>query len=180
MRQYVFGAVALLLLVATVFGASAFTSAEVVRDATVNVEADNNSIITLEPGTVGDSATQATNGELVLDATPNAAGLNVESTFTYGDTADPQNSYMFNMTNADTNSKSFTVAYNNVVDAQGATAPIEFLIYDSAGTQVASVTPNSDGTFTAAAGSTYTVVVVVDTAGLDDGADLSGDLVITA
>ncbi|WP_292486035.1 hypothetical protein, partial [Methanohalobium sp.] len=107
-------------------------------------------------------------------------GLNVESTFEYGDTTDPINSYMFNMTNADSTSKDFTVAYNNVVDAQGATAPIEFLIYDNAGTQVASVTPNSDATFTAAAGSTYTVVVVVDTTGLDDTADLSGDLVITA
>jgi len=181
MRQYIFGLAALVILTGAIFGASAFTSAEVVRDSTIGVEADNNAIISLAPGTVGDSVTLNNNGELQINATPgSSSGVNVGANFTYGDNASPTTSYAFSITNADSEQRDISLAYNNVANNQGVSDAVEFEVYDSSGAHVGTVTSQNDVTNTFTSGSTYYVVMELHTQGLDSGADLSGDLVITA
>lgn len=176
-----FGLVALVVLTTTIFGASAFTSAEVIRDSTIGVEADNNAIISLNPGTAGDAASLDSNGELTIDASPgSSSGVNVGATFSYGDNASPTTDYAFSLTNSDSQERDFTVAYNNVVENQGQTDAVQYKIFDSSGTNVGTVTSADDVTFSASSGSTYYVVMELDTNGLDSNADLSGDLSISA
>lgn len=178
MRQYAIGGAALLLLAATMFGASAFTTAEVSRDASIGVTADNESLIALGPG---EASTLDSNGELSIDVNPGSTeGVNVNSTYSFGDSASPTSSYAFNITNADSESHSFTLSYENIQNAQGAAAPVNFTVYDSAGTEIGSVTPSSTVQTTVSSGETVYIVLDVDTTGLDDGADLSGDFIITA
>jgi len=179
MRQYIFGLAALVVLTGAIFGASAFTSAEVVRDSSVNVASDSNGIITLAPGATS-AVTTDSNGELTIDTSGNADGLNVGANFTFGDNASPTTDPAFSMTNADSETRSFTVAYDNVADNEGVNDAIEFIVYDGSGSEVATVDSANDATISAGAGSTYHVVIQVNTDGLSSGADLSGDLVITA
>lgn len=164
------------VLISTVFAASAFTSAELNRSSTVNVVADDSGALTLSPGTVGTTATIASNGELQLNASPSASGLNVEGTYVFGDNANPATDYMFTMTNTTANDKSVTVGYNVTGDAQGSTGAMTFNIYDGSGNNVATVTDSSDASFTASSGTQYYVVLETDTTGLDSAADLSGNL----
>lgn len=179
MKRYVIGGAALLLLVASMFGASAFTSAEITRDATIGVSADNQSVIALEPGpNVGDSVTIGSNGALQIDAAPGTSGINVESTFEYGDNASPTTDSAFKITNADSQVNDLTLSYENIANNQGVPDTVNFEVYDASGVHLGTVSPSNDLTTTVNSGDTVYVVMEVDTTGLDDGADLSGDFVI--
>lgn len=181
MKKYAIAVGTLVLLITTVLGASAFTSSELTRSATIGVEADNNAIISLSPGTVGDAVTIDGNDQLSIDATPgSASGVNVGAKFSYGNDTAPTSSYAFSITNSDSQTRDYNVAYQNVQNLQGQSGAANFTIYDSAGNQVDSVTPGSDATFTANSGETHYVVLKLDTTGLDSNADLSGDLRISA
>jgi hypothetical protein len=170
--------VTVMLFGGSVFAASAFTTAELTRSANVNVVADNNGALSLSSGNVGNTAYINSAGELKLDASPSASGLNVEGQFTFGDTASPSTDYMFSMVNTTANDQTLTVDYNVTGDAQGQTDAMTFHVYDGTGAEVATVTNGSSATFTAGSGSTYYVVLETDTRGLDSSADLSGDLII--
>lgn len=163
----------------SVFAASAFTSAEVTRSASIDVVADNNGIITLTPGSTS-AVYLDSNGAMTIDAAQSAQGLNVEGSFTYGDTADPANSNAFSMTNSDSQTRTFTVAANNFANTQSSPSAVQYKIYDSTGNQIGVVDQNTDQTFDVASGETIYVVLETDTTGLDSNADLSHDLVITA
>jgi hypothetical protein len=167
------------LFAGTVFAASAFTSAELTRTSSIDVASDSNGIITLTPGS-NSAVSLNSNDALEINTAGNATGLNVDGKFTYGDNANPSNTYAFSMTNADSQQRSITVAYNNITDNQGQTGAVKFKVYDSTGSQVGTVDSSTNVSITASSGAQYYVVLDVDTSGLDSAADLSGDLVITA
>lgn len=163
----------------SVFAASAFTSAEMTRTASIDVVADSQGIITLTPGATSAVTTDA-DGAMTINAAGNASGLNVDGTFTYGDKAAPSTTNAFSITNGDTEKRTFTIAANNFTANQGNTGAVTYTIYDSTGAKLATVDSATDATFDLTAGSTAYVVLETDTTGLDKTADLSHDLVITA
>lgn len=179
MRKLAIVLVTAMLFGGSVFAASAFTSAEMTRSASIDVVADNSGIISLTPGST--NAVQLnSNDALEINAAGNASGLNVEGTFTYGDTANPSSSNAFSITNADSQQRTFTVAANNFTDTQGNPGAVTYRVYDSAGQEISTVDADSSATLDLGAGETAYVVLVTDTTGLDSSADLSHDLVITA
>lgn len=168
-----------MLFAGTVFAASAFTTAEVTRDANINVVADNTGIITLTPGSTS-AVSLNSSGAMEINAAGDATGLNVEGVFTYGDSTSPSTDNAFSITNADTQQRTFTIAANNFADNQGQTGAVTYEVYDDTGTSMGTVDAANDLTVDLSAGQEVFVVITTDTTGLDDTADLSHDLVITS
>lgn len=179
---------AVLLLLATgAIASSAFTTATLERGTSINVVSDDQGVIALTDGNSGDVVQiDGSTGELRIDfAVGSASGVNVNSTYDLGDSADPTNSRAFNITNQDGVSHTIELNYT-VSDGSGvgdSQSSVQFEVYDAAGTQVA-VEDEESGTasFTAASGETFAVVVLVDTtmSGVDQNSDLSGTLYVTA
>lgn len=179
---------ALLLLLATASVAStAYTTATLERDTSIDVVSDDQGIIALTDGNSGGIVRiDGTTGELRIDfAVGSAQGVNVDSVYELGDPAAPTQR-AFNVTNQDTVTHNVTLNYtvadgtSGVGDGQSS---VEFLVFDSSGTQVAAEDEEAGtATFTANSGESFAVVVVVDTtmAGVDQTSDLSGTLGVTA
>ncbi len=178
--------VALLVLVATgMTTASSFTTATLSRDASINVVNDAQGIIALIDGNSGGVVKNGSDGELKIDfAVGSGQGVNVDSTYELGDPADPSQR-AFNITNHDSVSHSIELEYT-VTSGDGVgdgTDNVQFQVYDSGGTQVATETEDSGtASFTANSGETFAVVIVVDTtnAAITNTSDLSGTLSVTA
>jgi len=174
-----------LLVIALVaaFGATAYTTGNLSRDSNVNVVSDDVGLIGLEDGTSGDLVKQNTTGALTIDFTRSgASGVNTAATFELGDPNDPTNATAFNISNNGGATVDFTIEYTGVSESQDTDANIQFQVYDSGGTQVATVSEEStSATVTGVtSGSTLYVVMVVDTHGLDSTVDLSGTLKVSA
>ena len=176
-------AVAIIAVSATL-GASAYTTGSVSRSANVNVVSDDAGLIALADGTSGDLVWQQSDGTLGIDFTNGGAGgVNPEAHYELGNPSDPTNQTAFNITNLDAESHSLTVEYTGVAaTAVDGTPNIQFRVFDSAGTEVATVTEEAtSGTVSdVASGSTLYVVMVVDTTGLTNSTDLSGTLQVSA
>lgn len=173
----------LVIAVVAAFGATAYTTGSVERQSNVDVVSDDVGLIGLEDGTSGDLVKQNSTGALTVDFTRSgASGVNTDATFELGDPADPTNATAFNVTNNGGSSVDLTVEYTGVSESMDADANIEFQVYDSGGTQVATVSEESTSATIngVASGSTHYVVIVVDTHGLDTTVDLSGTLKISA
>lgn len=165
-----------------VVGASAFTTGSIDRASSVNVVTDDAGLIGLEDGTSGNIVQQNGTGALTIDFGRNgASGVNTAGHFELGNPADPLNRTAFNLTNNDGTTHDITVQYLGAGGTSDPDANIQFQIYDGAGSQVGTVSEEStSATVTnVGAGSTYYVVIVVDTHGLDSNADLSGTLNVT-
>lgn len=184
------GVIAVVLLLSTgMIGASSFTTATLERDTSIDVVADDKGVIALIDGDSGAVVQQQSNGELTIDFTVgSASGVNVNSTYELGnpnwnDASSDEEA--FNITNQD--GVSHTITLNYTVDSgdgvgDGATS-VEFQVYDSSGTNVATEDEESgDASFTASSGETFATVVVVNTTmdGVDKNSDLSGTLNVTA
>lgn len=193
-----------LVVVMSVVSASAFTTATLEREANIVVENDATGLIELEDGEtdavfIKDTDGDGTNDELAIDLDSSTAsglgGPNPAATYKFGDestfdsdAADTSGYvYAFNMTVTDqmTGSGTTTLGYT---DPDGNTdANVKFEVYTAAsggGTLEATVTEESDGSFTASTGTTYWAVLIVDTGGgsaadLNAGDDLSGTLNVT-
>lgn len=178
--------VTIVLLLTGMVASSAFTTATLERDTNIDVVADDQGIIALTDGNSGgivdvDSST----GELTIDfAVGSASGVNVNSTYELGDPNDPTSEMAFDITNQD--SVAHTIGLNYTVDTgDGVGDPdssVQFRVYDSTGSQVATEDEESGtDSFTAASGETFHVVVIVDTTvgGVDQSSDLSGTLHIS-
>jgi len=176
MKKITIALISLILIGGMVFTASAFTSSELSRDANIQVTDDTDGIISLNPGDT--DAVTLVNGALTIDTAHSGAGLNIESVFTYGNPTDVTNDHAFNVTNTDSQARELTFSYENVVDNEGQTEAVQFIVYDSTGAQIATADAGSSATFSAATGDTYYVVMEVDTSSLSPSADLSGDFVI--
>ena len=182
------GIIAVMLLTGTgIIAASSFTTATLSRDTNINVVSDDNGIIALIDGNSGAIvAVDGTTGELNIDFTVGSAtGVNVDSVYELGDQNDPSQR-AFNITNQDGVSHSIELNYTVSDGTSGVgdgSSSVQFLVFDSSGTQVASEDEESGtASFTANSGETFAVVVVVDTtmAGVDQTDDLSGTLSVTA
>lgn len=172
------GVAVLVVLSTIIFGASAFTSATVTRDANVNVVADDKAIIGLADGTSG-SIVRKSSGRLNVDfAIGSSSGANSNATFKLGDSSDPTNKYGFAITNNASSQYTFTLDYS---ETSGDGNNLEFLVFNDTGSKLGEVNATSSGSLdiTAASGETHYVVIVLDT-GAGDGsllgtsADLSG------
>ena len=170
-----------LVVLSVAVAATAFTSGSVDRQANVNVVSDDTGLIGLTDGTSGGLVFQNASGALEIDFTKNGAGgANTEAHFELGNPNNPTNQTAFNVTNNAATAKDMTFDFSGS-DSQDADANIEFQIYDSSGTQVATLSEES-GSVTVtgvASGETLYVVMVIDTHGLDSTADLSGTLTIS-
>lgn len=166
------------LIVATSFvGAAAFTTATVERDVTVGIEADNESIIQLQPGTA-DGAKLNDNKQLVIAPDDTDPGLNQNATFYYGDNtsaSDVKSSYGFNITNKDDAVHDFTLNYSQ---DSGAPGEVKFVVVRETGNTKNTVTKTNGKTITLQSSETAYVVVIVDSAAGTD--NIQGTLIINA
>lgn len=165
-----------------VIGSTAFTTATLDRDASIDVVADGNGIIGLEDGTSGGLVT-VTNDVLTIDFDPSASGygVNVDATYELGDDGSPTTDMAFNVTNQDTVDHTVQLSYAfDSSDPDDGVANVVYTVYSSSGTLVATVDEDTTDSFTASSGVTYHVVVTVDTTGLSASNDLSGTMTVTA
>lgn len=179
---------AVLVLSTVAFGATAFTSATVEREASIDVVADDSGPLQFTSGNTGISKVDS-NGELTLDVSllSGSSGINPNSSYTFGnESADGASSvsasdYVFTINNTDTENHSVDLSYtpddSNDVGANN----VVFKVYkmgDGDGTGPIEVV-KSDGetyTFEAVSDTTYHVVVHFDT-GIDGNSiDNSGTL----
>ena len=175
-------AVAVIAVSATL-GASAYTTGNVSRTADIDVVSDDVGLIALADGTSGGLVTQS-DGQLNINFTNGGAGgVNTDAHYELGDPNDPTNKTAFNISNLDAESHSLTVEYSGVTGAAvDGTANIEYQIYDGSGSAPVTVSEESTSATISnvASGDTLYVVMVIDTAGLDSSADLSGTLTVSA
>lgn len=173
---------AVMILGTVVFGASAFTSAELDRQADIDVVADDQGLISLIPSDDTQAAQLDDNGELSIDAAPDGQGLNVEGQFTYGDSVNPSNTNLFTIENGA--GESFTLSAAYVLDAQegdqGVEDTITFEVYDVDGNEVATIGAGDSELINVGEGDEFYVVMDINTEGLDSDADLSGSLQFSA
>lgn len=174
MNKIAISLTAFLVLGTVVFGASAFTSAELDRQANIDVVADDQGLVTLLPGD-SQSATLNSSGELEIDAAPGADGVNVEGLFTYGSESEPVEDNLFAIENG--NGESFDLDVGYETDDGNNGSAVEFRVYDDAGTELATVEGNgTEQTVTLDSAETVYVVMEIDTQGLGQSEDLSGEL----
>lgn len=106
--------------------------------------------------------------------------VNVEARFEYGSRSNPIDSPAFTITNVDDERRAITIGYDQAVADDSSTPNLVFHVYDATGREVTTVTEESGSVHTpdVAPGSTLYVVMVIDTHGLTDAADLSGTLTV--
>lgn len=170
------------VVVSATLGASAFTTGNLSRSSSVNVVSDDVGLIALDDGDSG-GLVYMNGDQLAIDFTQGgASGANVEATFKLGDPNDPTNHTAFNITNQDKQSHDLTVEYTGAGATGDNTDNIQFKIFDSAGSEVGTVTEESTSAEITGvnSGDTLYVVVVVDTTGLSGTDDLSGTLTVSA
>jgi Protein of unknown function (DUF1102). len=175
--------VAGLLLVAGVsVGTGAFTTAEVDRQANVDVVADDTGLLGLTDGNSGNLVYQNSSDQLAIDFTNGSAGgANTDAKFVLGDPSNPGSSQAFILANNDAESHTIEASYNASTSDAQSTENLKFEIYDSSNTSVGTISASGDtASWNAPANSAYTVVVTVDTGHsstvLTSGDDLSGTL----
>lgn len=184
------GVLVLALVLATgLIGASSFTTATLSRQASIDVVTDQNGFIGLTDEHSSDIINQTADGALTIDfAQSSATGVNVDSVYEIGNPSptDVENQSAFSITNNDGVSHDINLNYslNTAGDAVGDSAnSTEFQVFDSSETLITTISEEDSGaTFTLSSGTTYYVVLVVDTtpAAIDQTNDLSGTLEITA
>lgn len=182
---------AVLVLSTVAFGASAFTSATVERQASIDVVSDASGPLALQGGATG-ITTQSDNGELMIDVSQlsGASGINPDASYTFGDASVEDSGtftasdYVFNVTNTDDVNHSISMTYTPN-DGSVSANNVVFKVYkfDGGSTSGTLATVKADGTsasFNAESGTTYHVVVVFDTgidgADITDSGSLSGTL----
>lgn len=174
--------IAVVMAASVVVGVSAYTSGSVDRTSNVNVVSDDVGLIGLEDGTSGSLVYQNSSGALEIDFARNGAnGVNTEAHFELGNPSDPTNQSAFNITNNGGDTHDMTVEYTGAGGTADTDANIEFQIYDSSGTKVATVSEESTSATISgvSSGATHYVVIVVDTHELSTSADLSGTLKVS-
>ncbi|GAD53105.1 hypothetical protein MBEHAL_1865 [Halarchaeum acidiphilum MH1-52-1] len=164
-----------IVVVASAFGASAFTTATVQRDANINVASDSGGLIGL---TAGDSelVSSPTDGQLSIDvAQGDASGVNPNSSLTIGNESSPA----FNITNNFPSAHTFNVSYEMGTDPDTTTKNVKFKLFNSTD-HVDTVNEDEAYKGELSTGDKLRVVVEVDSSGATKSDDLSGNLNITA
>lgn len=173
----------LILIAGVSVGTSAFTTADIDRQANVDVVTDDTGLLGLTDGNSGNLVFQNTADQLEIDFTNGSAdGANTDALFRLGDPADPSGSQAFVITNNDAEAHTINATYNATTNDAVNTDNLKFDIYDGSGSLVGTVSASGDtASLDAAAGESYNVVVTVDTGHggskvLTSGDDLSGTL----
>jgi len=163
-------------------GTSAFTTAQVDRQANIDVVADNTGLLGLTDGNSGELVFQNEQSQLGIDFTAGTAdGANTDARFELGNPDDPANSQAFVITNNDAESHVINANYNaNTTDAT-TEDNLRFEVYDSNGDSAGTISASgTEASFDAAANEQFYVVITVDTGHSSDllkpNADLSGTL----
>ncbi|MFB6077971.1 MAG: hypothetical protein ABEJ80_03215 [Halarchaeum sp.] len=170
-----------IVVVASAFGASTFTTATVSQSTSMDVVSDDRGLVGLAPGNAStDLVRTGTDGKLTIDFSDSAAaGFNGDSTFQIGDNTSTPPTYAFNITNNDGAAHTFDLSY-----AFDGTNPagenVKLSVYNASGSHLATASDEASATFDAGAGTTRYVVVTVDTSGLDNSSTLSGTVQINA
>jgi len=175
--------VAGIILVAGVsVGTSAFTTAQVDRQANVDVVADEAGLLGLTDGTSGELVFQNGDGQLGIDFTAGTAGgANTNALFELGNPDDPTTSQAFIITNNDVEDHVIETEYRaNTTDAT-TEDNLKFDVYDGSGALVDTISASgATASWTATANTDYYVVITVDTGHSSDllgpDTDLSGTL----
>ena len=178
----------------TTLGAAAYTSATIDRSATIDVVTDDDGLIGITDSGTSSLITQNGSGLATDMSTANASGVNVDSTLTFGDETSAGTVYAFSVANNYSTARAVTLAYTlDGADPSGDN--VQFKVYNADGTaleadttttpetllSVATETANYTISETAASpGTLFHVVLVIDTTGVDNTANLSGTLSITA
>lgn len=167
---------AVLVLSTVAFGATAFTTATIEREASVDVVADDSGPLQITSGSTGISKIDS-NGELTLDVSmlSGTSGINPNASYTFGNaSADGASSvsasdYVFTLNNTD--DVNHTVELTYTPDYSTAVGPnnVVFKVYkmgDGNSNKLATVKAGKTDSFTAVSDTTYHVVVTFDT-GID-------------
>lgn len=175
--------VAALTVIASVFGASAFTTGYADRTASITVATDTDALVGLADGNSGDLVS-VTGDQLTIDfSNTGVAGPNEDATFILGDNSSGNVTYAFTITNNDAAAHTLKLQYTSNSPDGDSTDNVEFNVYDSANTQLVRATDeNGEQASSAdavASGETVTVVIVVDTTSKATGADMGGTLRVT-
>lgn len=177
---------------AVVIPTGAFTSVEAERGVTVSVASDQQALLALVDGHPGGLVEETGQGQLTIDfAQAGGAGANEDAVFKLGDPNAPQTDHAFRIANQGTQSRDLEIQYTLASGASDADSDenLEFTFhYDSTGdgNVDASASVSEESGSTAASipdvgvGQAVYVVVSVDTKGLNQANDLSGDLRIRA
>lgn len=189
-RASILAIVALVLLASTAFSSSAFSNATLERESTVSVTTDDDALIALIDGHPGSGLIEQTDGGTIeIDfGRGGAAGATERTMFEFGSTTEPASNHGFRIVNQGPNPRGLTVSFSLAgSDGGDAARNVVFRFYHDAGTDGSIDATRSvseeDGQATipsVAPGDTVYVVVTVDTRNLGAGADLSGDLSVTA
>ena len=184
------GVLALTLILATgLIGATSFTQATLIRDTNIDVVSDTNGYIALEDMLSGDVVREDSTGELSIDFTTGSAqGVNVDSIYELGTPGWSDNAtdeQAFNITNHDSVTRTIYLNYSlsGADPGDGAHNATEFQIYDSSGTNLATISEDDTGaSFSMTSGESVAVVVIVDStdSAITQSDDLSGTLNVTA
>ncbi len=175
--------VAGIILVAGVsVGTSAFTTAQVDRQANVDVVADEAGLLGLTAGNSGELVFQDAEGQLGVDfAAGTAGGANTNALFELGNPADPTGSQAFLITNNDVESHVINAEYTADTTDAATEENLKFEVYDGNGDLVDTISASgTDASWDAPANEDFYVVITVDTGHSSDllgpDADLSGTL----
>jgi uncharacterized membrane protein len=141
----VLGIAALVLLAGTAMASTAFTTATVDRNANLNVQTDDTAVVGLTAGNATGGTATDTEGRLLVKFN----NVNKNATFSFGDTATPSSTAVFEITNNDGQAHTFNF------DVTGIDAT--FYIENSNG--VTTATTSTTGTFDLTAGETAYVAV---------------------
>lgn len=165
-----------IVVVASAFGASAFTTATVERSASIDVKSDSSGLIGLN--TSSTEFVTSDNGGLSIDVSgANSAGVNQNSTLEIGSQTSPA----FNITNNFQSSRDLNVDYTLGTEDNVAADNVQFLVYNSTGSNVATATEETSATISNAdPGETFAVAIKINTTNLSSSDDLSGTLNVTA
>ena len=177
---------------AVVFPTAAFSGVQAERGVTVSVASDQQALLALVDGHQGGLVEETGDGQLTIDFSKGGgSGANEEAIFNLGDPNNPQSNHAFRVVNQGTQPRDLEFEYTL---ASGGSDPdqdqnLQFIFhYDSTGDGSLddSVTVSEKSGFTTATipdvsvGQAVYVVVTVDTRGLTQSGDLTGDLTIRA
>lgn len=177
---------------AVVFPTAAFTGVQAERGVTVSVAQDQQALLALVDGHPGGLVEETGDGQLTIDFSQGGgSGANEDAIFKLGDPDNPQPNHAFRVVNQGTQPRSLEFQYTLAQSGGDPDQDQNLLFtfhYDTTGdgTVDDSVSVSEKSGFTTATvpdvgvGQAVYVVVTVDTRGLTQTGDLTGDLKIRA
>lgn len=153
-------------------GAVAFTSASVAREVNIEVDTDDDAIVGLSAGNTG--AASQEDGVLVIDTSVEQNGLNLDSNFTFGQEETVETDHLFALTNNSSDEQDFELGF----DTQSADGVATFGVYDGDNSEVGSFNGEDTVSVTLNEAETVYMIMTVDTDGLAENDDITGDFTI--